>query len=66
MTEKEILKDRYQLLRPIGRGSFGEVWMANDLRLYIIVMVKVYATLKGNVIPNSRPNTNIDKSLLVS
>ena len=44
MTEKEILKDRYQLLRPIGRGSFGEVWMANDLRLYIIVMVKVYAT----------------------
>lgn len=66
MTEKEILKDRYQLLRPIGIGRFGEVWMANDLRLYIIVMVKVYATLKGNVIPNSRPNTNIDKSLLVS
>ena len=47
MTEKEILNDRYQLLRPIGRGSFGEVWMAKDLQLDITVAVKVYAALDG-------------------
>ncbi len=47
MTENEILNNRYQLIHPIGRGSFGEVWMANDLRLDIIVAVKVYAALDG-------------------
>lgn len=47
MKEKEILNDRYQLLRPIGRGSFGEVWMAKDLQLDIVVAVKVYAALDG-------------------
>ena len=47
MTEKEILNGRYQLLCPIGRGSFGEVWMAKDLQLDITVAVKVYAALDG-------------------
>lgn len=47
MTANEILNDRYQLIKPIGRGSFGEVWMANDLRLDIKVAVKVYAALDG-------------------
>ena len=47
MTENEILNNRYQLVRPIGRGSFGEVWMAKDLQLDITVAVKVYAALDG-------------------
>ena len=47
MIEKEILNNRYQLIRPIGRGSFGEVWMAKDLQLDITVAVKVYAALDG-------------------
>ena len=47
MTENEILNNRYQLISPIGRGSFGEVWMAKDLRLDIVVAVKVYAALDG-------------------
>ena len=47
MTEKEILNSRYQLISHIGRGSFGEVWMAKDLQLDITVAVKVYAALDG-------------------
>ncbi len=47
MIENKILNSRYQLIKPIGRGSFGEVWMANDLQLFITVAVKVYAALDG-------------------
>ena len=47
MTENEILNNRYQLISPIGRGSFGEVWLAKDLQLDITVAVKVYAALDG-------------------
>lgn len=54
MTENEILNNRYQLMNPIGRGSFGEVWMANDLRLDITVAVKVYAALDGKGITEFR------------
>ena len=54
MTANEILNDRYQLIKPIGRGSFGEVWMANDLRLDIKVAVKVYAALDGKGITEFR------------
>jgi len=41
-------------MNPIGRGSFGEVWMANDLRLDITVAVKVYAALDGKGITEFR------------
>lgn len=35
------LADRYQLIRVVGRGGMGEVWMGRDLRLHRDVAVKL-------------------------
>lgn len=41
----EIINQRYKLIRPIGRGSFGEVWLAEDTVLCINLAVKIYIAL---------------------
>lgn len=41
----EIINNRYKLLRPIGRGSFGEVWLAEDTILNIQLAIKIYIAL---------------------
>ena len=66
MTENEILNNRYQLVRPIGRGSFGEVWMAKDLQLDITVAVKVYAALDGKGITEFKDEFKNVYKLLIS
>lgn len=40
-----IINDRYKLLKFIGRGSFGEVWLATDLKLKKEVAIKIYIAL---------------------
>ena len=44
-SEGSLLDDRYQLKRFIGSGTFGEVWVANDLATDIEVAIKVYVAM---------------------
>lgn len=43
--ENNIINQRYRLIKSIGRGSFGEVWLAADQALGINVAIKIYIAL---------------------
>lgn len=47
MTFKEgsIVAEHYQLKRPLGQGSFGNVWLAHNLLADIDVAIKFYGVL---------------------
>lgn len=43
----KIIADRYELLKPLGRGGFSEVWLANDRLTDVNVAIKIYAPGMG-------------------
>ncbi len=48
MEQNQIIGNRYQLKQHIGRGSFGEVWLAADTFLGHDVALKFYVAMDGN------------------
>lgn len=48
LTPGTIVANRYELKEFIGSGSFGEVWLAQDLTLEIEVAIKLYITLDSS------------------
>ena len=50
MEEGELIRGKYRLIRRIGQGSFGEVWLARDEEAEVDVAIKFYIALdrRGN------------------
>lgn len=44
-SKGDLIDHRYRLERPIGRGSFGEVWLACDTLTDVMLAVKIYVSL---------------------
>lgn len=45
LEEGSRIADRYELLKYLGSGSYGEVWLAHDTELDIDLAIKLYISL---------------------
>jgi serine/threonine protein kinase len=50
-TENEVLRERYRLIRHLGQGGYGSVWLAEDTTLGGMVAVK---RLSSGLFPEDR------------
>ena len=48
LQENTIIDNHYELKRQLGRGSFGEVWLAIDTYLQQEVALKFYVAMDDN------------------
>ena len=54
LTEGSIIAEHYQLLKQLGHGSFGDVWLAHNVLADIDVAIKFYGTLDQKGIDDFR------------
>ena len=54
LVEGSIIAEQYQLLKQLGHGSFGDVWLAHNMLADIDVAVKFYGTLDQKGIDDFR------------
>ena len=47
----QVIADRYELLKQLGRGGFSEVWLALDKLTDVKVAIKIYAPGMGLTMP---------------
>ena len=45
LTEGTVVAEHYELLKHIGQGSFGDVWLAHNLLADVDVAIKFYGSL---------------------
>ena len=54
LAEGSIFAEHYQLVRQLGHGSFGDVWLAHNVLADIDVAIKFYGTLDQKGIEDFR------------
>jgi serine/threonine protein kinase len=54
LAEGSIFAEHYQLLKQLGHGSFGDVWLAHNVLADIDVAIKFYGTLDQKGIEDFR------------
>ncbi len=62
-TEGEIFAEKYRLLKLLGRGSYGEVWLAHNILADMTVAVKIYLSQSSQGIDDFKREFKIANQL---